>query len=179
MIGKARRMRKSRFSEEQIRLAVQQAEAGVDVTKICRKYGVSATTFYRWRQKYGSLSRSGLQELKELQRENSRLKKIVADPTLDKQIPRDAIKSHRAGGACARASGRVRCCRILRITTGSRMNATMRIVPPQRQRCGSTSNTLAINFAHSRRRSRCDGVERSGASWSGEGRAPAPRVRLA
>ncbi len=44
-------MRKSRFSEEQIRLAVQQAEAGVGVVEVCRKYGVSAATFYRWRQK--------------------------------------------------------------------------------------------------------------------------------
>jgi len=84
-------MRKSRFTEEQIRLAVQQAEAGVDVTEICRKYGVASATFYRWRQKYGSLSRSELQELKELQRENSRLKKIVADLTLDKQILRDVL----------------------------------------------------------------------------------------
>jgi len=63
----------------------------VDVTEVCRKYGVSAATFYRWRQKYGSLSRSELQELKELQRENGRLKKIVADLTLDKQILRDVL----------------------------------------------------------------------------------------
>ncbi len=84
-------MRKSRFSEEQIRLAVRQAEAGVDVTEICRKYGVSGATFYRWRHKYGSLSRSELQELKELQRENGRLKKIVADLTLDKQILQDVL----------------------------------------------------------------------------------------
>jgi putative transposase len=62
-------MRKSRFSEAQIQLAVQQAEAGVDVTEICRKYGLSAATFYRWRQKYGSLNRSELQELKDLLRE--------------------------------------------------------------------------------------------------------------
>lgn len=84
-------MRKSRFIEEQIRLAVQQAEAGVDVTEICRKYGVASATFYRWRQKDGSLSRCELQELKELVRENNRLKKIVADLTLDKQILRDVL----------------------------------------------------------------------------------------
>jgi len=84
-------MRKSRFSEEQIRLAVQQAESGLDVTELCRKYGVSQTTFYRWRSKYGALSRTELQELKELKDENGRLKKIVADLTLDKQILRDVL----------------------------------------------------------------------------------------
>ena len=51
-------MRKSRFTEEQIRLAVQQAEAGLDLTELCRKYGVSQATFYRWRSKYGALSRT-------------------------------------------------------------------------------------------------------------------------
>ena len=84
-------MRKSRFTEEQIRLAVQQAEAGLDVTELCRKYGVCQATFYRWRSKYGALSRSEVQELKDLQRENGRLKKIVADLTLDKQILRDVL----------------------------------------------------------------------------------------
>lgn len=63
-------MRKSRYKEEQIRLAVQQGEAGLDVTELCRRYGVSQATFYRWRSKYGSMSRSELQELKELKREN-------------------------------------------------------------------------------------------------------------
>ena len=84
-------MRKSRYTEEQIRLAVQQLEAGLDLTEICRKYGVSQATFYRWRQKYGALSRSELQELKELKGENGRLKKIVADLTLDKQILQDVL----------------------------------------------------------------------------------------
>ena len=63
-------MRKRRYTEEQIRLAVQQAEAGVDVTEICRKYGVCQAPFYRWRKQYGALSRSELQELKDLKREN-------------------------------------------------------------------------------------------------------------
>ena len=84
-------MRKSRFTEEQIRLAVQQAEAGLDVTELCRKYGVSQATFYRWRKVYGALSRSELQELKDLKKESDRLKKIVADLTLDKQILRDVL----------------------------------------------------------------------------------------
>ncbi len=84
-------MRKSRFTEEQIRLAVQQAEAGLDATELCRKYGVSQATLYRWRSKYGSLSRTELEELRLLKTENGRLKKIVADLTLDKQILRDVL----------------------------------------------------------------------------------------
>jgi len=84
-------MRKSRFTEEQIRLAVQQAEAGLDLAAICRKYGVSQATFYRWRTRYGALSRSELQELKELKRQHGQLKQIVADLTLDKQILQDVL----------------------------------------------------------------------------------------
>jgi putative transposase len=84
-------MRKSRFTEEQIRYAVQQAEVGISVPELCRKYGVAAATFYRWRQRYGSLTKSELARLKDLERENSRLKKIVAELTLDKQILQDVL----------------------------------------------------------------------------------------
>ena len=84
-------MRRSRYTEEQIPLAVQQAEAGLDLTEVCRKYGISPATFYIWRSKCGALSRSELQEWKELKRENGRLKKIVADRTLDKQILQDVL----------------------------------------------------------------------------------------
>ena len=65
-------MRTSRFTEEQIRYAVQQAEAGVAVPELCRKYGVAQATFYRWRQKYGALTKSELARLKDLERENAR-----------------------------------------------------------------------------------------------------------
>jgi putative transposase len=84
-------MRTSRFTEEQIRYAVQQAEAGLPVPELPRKYGVAPATFYRWRQKYGALTKSELVRLKELERENSRLKKLVADLTLDKQILQDVL----------------------------------------------------------------------------------------
>lgn len=69
-------MRTSRFTEEQIRYAVQQAEAGVGVPELCRKYGVAQATFYRWRQKYGALTKSELVRLKDLERENARLKSV-------------------------------------------------------------------------------------------------------
>jgi putative transposase len=84
-------MRTSRFTEEQIRYAVQQAEAGVGVPELCRKYGVAQATFYRWRQKYGALTKSELVRLKDLERENARLKKLVAELTLDKQILQDVL----------------------------------------------------------------------------------------
>lgn len=84
-------MRKSRFTEEQIRYAVQQVEAGIPIPEVCRKYGVAEATFYRWRQRYGGLTKSELAKLKELERENGRLKKIVADLTLDKQILQDVL----------------------------------------------------------------------------------------
>ena len=84
-------MKKSRFTEQQIVYAIKQVEAGVPVTELCRKYGVSQQTFYRWRKKYGGLAPSELQRLKELERENTQLKKLVADLSLDKQILQDVL----------------------------------------------------------------------------------------
>ena len=79
-------MRKSRFTERQIVVVLKQAESGTPVIEICRKMGVSQQTFYRWRKQYGGLGASELQQLKQLRGENRRLKGLVADLTLDKQI---------------------------------------------------------------------------------------------
>lgn len=84
-------MRKSRFTEEQIAHALAQAEAGVPVKELCRKYGVSEATFYAWRKKYGSLTASELKRLKQLEEENRKLKRLVADLSLDKQILQDVV----------------------------------------------------------------------------------------
>jgi putative transposase len=84
-------MRKSRFTEEQISHALAQAEAGVPVKELCRKYGVSEATFYAWRKKYGSLTASELKRLKQLEDENRKLKRLVADLSLDKQILQDVV----------------------------------------------------------------------------------------
>jgi len=85
-------MRKSKFTPEQILQALRQAESGsTAVIDICRKMGVTETTFYRWRKQYTGLDVSELRELKQLREENRRLKTVVADLTLDKTILRDAL----------------------------------------------------------------------------------------
>ncbi len=84
-------MRKSKFTPEQILQALRQAESGTTVVDICRKLGVTETTFYRWKKQYAGLDVSELLELKLLRDENRRLKQAVADLTLDKSILRDAL----------------------------------------------------------------------------------------
>lgn len=85
-------MRKSRFTTEQIVQALRQAGTGTTpVVEICRKLGVTETTFYRWKKQYGGLDTHELRELKQLREENRRLKQVVADLTLDKAILKDAV----------------------------------------------------------------------------------------
>lgn len=83
-------MKKSKFSEEQIAMALRQHEAGTTAEEICRKLGVSQGTFYRWKKEFGSLGVPELRELRQLRDENRRLKQVVADLTLDKQILTEA-----------------------------------------------------------------------------------------
>jgi len=84
-------MRKSQFSQEQIVMALRQAESGTRVTEICRKLGVSEATFYRWKKRYGSL---GVRELRQLKDENRRLKGLVADLSLDKSILQETLRKN-------------------------------------------------------------------------------------
>ena len=84
-------MRKSRFTEEQIAYALKQAELGTKVEEICRKMGISDATFYKWRQKYGGLGPSEVRKLKQLEEENSKLKRLVADLSLDKIMLQDVL----------------------------------------------------------------------------------------
>lgn len=85
-------MKKSKFTESQIAFALKQAETGVAVAEVCRKLGVSEATFYNWKRKYSGLGTSELRRLRQLEEENSRLKQIVADLTLDKQMLQDVLK---------------------------------------------------------------------------------------
>jgi putative transposase len=84
-------MKKSRYTEEQIAYVLRQAEAGTPVSDVCRSAGISEATFYVWKKKYASLGVSELRRLKMLQDENARLKRLVADLTLDKNILQEVI----------------------------------------------------------------------------------------
>ena len=84
-------MKKSRFTEEQIALAIKQSELGTKVEEICRKMGISDATFYKWRQKYAGLGPSELRKLKQLKEKNSKLKRLVADLSLDKAMLQEGI----------------------------------------------------------------------------------------
>lgn len=71
---------------------LRQAEEGTSVEEVCRKAGISTATFYTWKKKYGGLMPSEMKRLKQLEEENARLKRIVADLSLDKEMLQDVIK---------------------------------------------------------------------------------------
>jgi putative transposase len=79
----------TRYKEEQIIRILKEVETGSPVAEVCRKYGVSEQTVYRWRSKYGGLDTSELQRLRELEAENARLKKIVAQQVLEMDVLKD------------------------------------------------------------------------------------------
>jgi putative transposase len=85
-------MKKSRFSDQQIAFVLRQAEEGTPVAEVCRKAEISEASFYNWRKKYGGLMPSEMKRLKQLEEENQRLKKLVADLSLDKEMLQDVIR---------------------------------------------------------------------------------------
>lgn len=85
-------MKRSKFTEQQIMFALKQAETGVAVSEVFRKIGISEATFYNWKKKYDGLGAAELRRLRQLEEENFRLKQIVADLTLDKQMLQDVLK---------------------------------------------------------------------------------------
>lgn len=85
-------MKRSKFNESQIAFILRQAEEGASVDEVCRKAGISQQTYYRWRKKYGGLMPSEMKRLKQLEEENTRLKGLVADLSLDKAMLQDVIK---------------------------------------------------------------------------------------
>ena len=79
-------MKSGQYTEEQIALALRQAEGGVPVGEVCRKLGISAATFYRWKKQFGGLGVAELRELRQLREENRKLKQLVADLSLDNHM---------------------------------------------------------------------------------------------
>lgn len=84
-------MKKSKFTEAQIAFILKQAEEGVPVAEVCRKAGISDATFYGWRKKYAGLMPSEMKRLRQLEEENGKLKKLVADLSLDKAMLQDVL----------------------------------------------------------------------------------------
>ena len=85
-------MKKSRFSEPQIAFVLKQAEDGAAIAEVCRKAGISEATFYNWRKKYAGLLPSEMKRLRQLEDENGKLKKLVADLSLDREMLQDVIR---------------------------------------------------------------------------------------
>ena len=87
-------MKKSRFTEEQVAYALRQSESGTAVADVCRQLGISKATFYVWKKKYAHLGVSELRRLRQLEDENGRLKRLVADLTLDKHMLAEALRKN-------------------------------------------------------------------------------------
>ena len=127
-------MRKQKITEEQIAFVLKQVELGTPVGEVCRKVGISEQTFYRWKQKYGSMLPSDMKRLKQLEEENAKLKKLVADLSLDKVMLQDVLSKN--GRACRAKrsgdvfSGRIRCQREAQLPG---VEITPGLIPPQTQ----------------------------------------------
>ena len=85
-------MKRTKFSEAQIAFILRQGEEGTPVGEVCRKAGISEATYYNWRKKYGGIMPSEMKQLRQLEEENSKLNKIVADLSLDKEMLQDVIR---------------------------------------------------------------------------------------
>jgi putative transposase len=87
-------MRKSRFTDEQIVAALKEHEAGTPTSELCRRLGISQETLYRWKRKYGGLEVSDARRLRELEEENRRLKRLVAEQALDVLALKDVLSKN-------------------------------------------------------------------------------------
>jgi len=85
-------MKKSKYSDSQILSILKQADGGQAVPELCREHGMSSATFYKWRAKYGGMDVSMMSRLKELEAENTRLKKMYAEERLKAEILKEAIE---------------------------------------------------------------------------------------
>ena len=85
-------MKQKRYTDEQIAFALRQAESGTAVAEICRKLGVSEPTFYRWKKQFAGMGTVKIRRLKQLEEENAKLKRLVADLSLDKTMLQDVLR---------------------------------------------------------------------------------------
>ncbi len=85
-------MKKSRFSEQQIINILKQADAGIKVQDLCRQHGISDATYYKWKSKYGGMEASDIKRLREVEAENSKLKRMFADLALENLALKDLIE---------------------------------------------------------------------------------------
>ncbi len=85
-------MKSSRYTAEQVAFAMRQAESGTSVPEICRKMGIAEQTFYRWKKKYTGMGVAEVKRLRVLEEENRKLKQLVADLSLDKQMLQDVLR---------------------------------------------------------------------------------------
>ncbi len=100
-------MKRSKFSEEQVAYALRQAESGTAVPDVCRQLGISEATFYVWKKKYVHLGINEMRRLRQLEDENGRLKRLVADLTLDKHMLSEALRKSRRASTPPRNGARV------------------------------------------------------------------------
>ena len=85
-------MKRKRYSDKQIAFALRQAETGITVEEVCRKLGVSDATFYRWKKQFAGMGVVEIRRLKQLEEENTKLKRLVADLSLDKTMLQDVLR---------------------------------------------------------------------------------------
>lgn len=85
-------MKSSRYTPEQVAFAMRQAESGTPVSEICRKMGIAEQTFYRWKKKFAGMGVAEVRRLRILEEENRKLKQLVADLSLDKQMLQDVLR---------------------------------------------------------------------------------------
>jgi putative transposase len=85
-------MKSSRYSPEQVAFAMRQADSGTPVPEVCRKMGIAEQTFYRWKKKYAGMGVAEVRKLRILEEENRKLKQLVADLSLDKQMLQDVLR---------------------------------------------------------------------------------------
>jgi len=106
-------MKKSRFTEAQIMAVLRQAEGGVPVPELCREHGISSASFYKWRAKYGGMDASMMGQMKALEEENRRLKRMYADLSMQADLLKEALGKNDAAisapGAGRESSGATRC----------------------------------------------------------------------